>query len=198
MMHLNLLPYRQQARQRQYQRWLLQLALVVLVAVSALVLWSGALSAAQSQAQAAEQLLQTSVTELEGRYAELQKLEVEVQSWQRRQQMVESLQQQRQASVQLLQTLAGVLPDGVYWSTLKQEGDRLYLTGIAQSPERVSALLRHFNGQSEVFQQAHLEEIVLTDITLPAHGGNKVFKFAVQVSWVPAQDKAAQASGAFQ
>lgn len=58
---------------------------------------------------------------------------------------IEGLQRNRNRPVRLLEMLARRVPSGVYLTALKQVGAAFTIAGIAQSNERISALLRNLN-----------------------------------------------------
>ena len=60
-----------------------------------------------------------------------------------RKRIIESLQRDRAEAVRLLSELAKQMPEGVYLRSLKQEGQRISLFGLAQSSARVSTLMRN-------------------------------------------------------
>jgi type IV pilus assembly protein PilN len=71
-------------------------------------------------------------------------LQEEIAALRARQQAVEDLQADRNLPVHLLNELVRQLPDGVYLTSMKQDNQTWCgLTGIAQSNERVSELLRN-------------------------------------------------------
>ncbi|MDP1086156.1 PilN domain-containing protein, partial [Klebsiella pneumoniae] len=74
---------------------------------------------------------------------EVNTLKKDIDDLLQRQQAVEGLQNQRNRPVQLLEELVRQVPDGIYLTSLKQEGERYTVSGVAQSNERVSDLLRN-------------------------------------------------------
>lgn len=78
-----------------------------------------------------------------------------------RKQIIEALQQDRAEPVYLLSELAKQMPSGVYLRTIKQEGQKVNITGFAQSNARVSALMRNVEA-SPWLEKPELLEIKAT------------------------------------
>ena len=94
--------------------------------------------------------LQSEVKRLDEQIKDIVTLQAEINSLKARQTAVEDLQGNRNLPVYLLTELVRQLPDGVYINSLKQENQTVMLTGIAQSNERVSELLRNVSNHSEL------------------------------------------------
>jgi type IV pilus assembly protein PilN len=77
---------------------------------------------------------------------------------------VEDLQSDRNMPVHLLNELVKQLPDGVYLTSMKQNGGMVALTGVAQSNERVSELLRNLSSNSVWLTHPDLAEIVAGNV----------------------------------
>ena len=75
-----------------------------------------------------------------------------------RKRIIESLQANRTETVQLFNELAHQVPEGVYLRTVKQTGDKINLTGYAQSNSRISTLMRNLEA-SPLLEKPNLIEI---------------------------------------
>lgn len=95
---------------------------------------------------------------------------------------MESLQNQRNRPVQLLEELVRQVPDGIYLTSLKQEGDRYTVSGVAQSNERVSDLLRNL-GAVPWLDHAELGESVATTMTNNLKEQRRLFNFTIRFQW---------------
>ena len=129
----------------------------VSLAVSALVgglmagiifLWFQAQIADQ---QGKNQMLQSEIKRFDEQIKDIAGLESEIAALRARQKAVEDLQADRNLPVHLLTEVVKQLPDGVYISSLKQEGQSVTLVGTAQSNERVSELLRNLGNNTPWF-----------------------------------------------
>ena len=79
--------------------------------------------------------------------------------------------------VRLFDELVRALPDGVYYNTITRDGDQISFQGVAESNNRVSALMRSMD-DSEWFENPLLEQISAAG----AEGEGNSFQFTVQVT----------------
>jgi type IV pilus assembly protein PilN len=100
--------------------------------------------------------------------------------------------------VHLLTELVKQLPDGVYISSMKQENQSVTLTGVAQSNERVSELLRNLANNTPWFSKPELIEIVAGSVALSPREQKRVSNFTIRVRLMRASEaeKAAQTAAA--
>jgi type IV pilus assembly protein PilN len=196
---INLLPHREIARKRRKELFNVSLGLSVFVGglVAGLVfLWFQAQISTQ---QDKNQLLQTEISKFDVQIKEIAGLEGEIAALLARQQAVENLQADRNMPVYLLAELVQQLPDGVYISSLRQEGQNVALQGVAQSNERVSELLRNLANNSPWFSRPELVEIVAGSVSLTPRDVRRVSNFQIRVKLVranEAQKKPAQGASA--
>jgi type IV pilus assembly protein PilN len=99
-----------------------------------------------------------------------------------RQKAVEDLQGDRNLPVHLLNELVNQLPDGIYLSSSKQVNQSVLLTGVAQSQERVSELLRNLSNNSPALSKPDLIEIVASNVAVTNREQRRVFNFTIRVS----------------
>jgi type IV pilus assembly protein PilN len=110
---------------------------------------------------------------------------------------VEDLQADRNMPVHLLNELVHQLPDGVYLTAVKQDNQTVTLTGVAQSNERVSELLRNLGNKSPWLARPELVEIVAGNVQL-GRDQRRVSNFSMRVRVLRASEaqKAAAAASA--
>lgn len=188
MILINLLPHREAARKRRKDLFNVGLGLSALAAglLAGLVfLWFQAQISAQ---QDKNQLLQTEIKKFDAQIKDIAGLESEITALRARQQAVEDLQSDRNLPVHLLTELARQLPEGVYISSMRQEGQKVALQGVAQSNERVSELLRNLGNSSPWFSQPELVEIVAGTVTLAPRDLRRVSNFSIRVNLVRASE----------
>ncbi len=197
MILINLLPHREAARKRRREQFMLQLGLALLAGVllSLLVMLSYQ-HLIDGQRENRNNPLRAGIAELDAQIQEVSSLKAQVEALKARQHAVESLQADRNLPVHLLEEMVRQLPDGVYLSSIKQEGESIVMAGMAQSQERVSELLRNLGNRSAWLRQPQLVEIVAGDVNVPQRGPRRVSNFAIRVSLVRGQDAGAQAPAA--
>jgi type IV pilus assembly protein PilN len=160
MPDMNLLPWREQRRGlriRRLQGWMLGMVLIAL-----LVIWRVDAGGRESlQRQARDDAATRQV--MEGLDAQLERLaqqKVDHEQIRDRLEMLERLQAGRLSRVDLLERLAGAVPQGVYFTELTVQGPRLRVTGVADSGSLVAQLLRNLSGE---IGDADLQQVKAVD-----------------------------------
>ncbi len=181
MILINLLPHREAARKRRRDAFYVTLGVAALAGVLICgALYSWYLAQIESQ-RARNTFLQSEITRLDGQIKDIATLQGEITALKARQTAVEDLQGNRNVPVYLLNELVKQLPDGVYINSMKQENQTVLLTGIAQSNERVSELLRNFANNSPWLTKPELVEITAGTVALSARDQRRVSNFSMRV-----------------
>jgi type IV pilus assembly protein PilN len=143
MIKINLLPHREEKRKQQIKDFYSLLLLSAIVGAF-VVIMVGALK--QHEITVQDERLAFIKKEnaiLDEKIKEIANLKQEIDALKARQQAVEDLQGDRNQPVFLLQELVRHTPEGVYLRTLKQDGQRVTISGYAQSQERVAEYIRN-------------------------------------------------------
>lgn len=207
MILINLLPHREAARKRRKDLFNVSLGLSALlggIVAGTIFLWY---QAAITQQQGNNLVLETEIKKLEGQIKDIAGLEAEIAALRARQQAVEDLQSDRNLPVHLMTELVNQLPDGVYINKMTQQDQQVSLTGVAQSNERVSELLRNLANNTPWFTKPELIEITSGSAAISAKEQKRVFNFTIKVKLMraseaeklgvkPAEPTSAPASGA--
>jgi len=142
MIRVNLLPHRAEKRRaRQIQFAALSVISVVLGALLVGFV-HGYFSNRISYQERRNEYLKQETAILDKQIAEIKKLREETQSLLERKNVVENLQSTRSDVVHLLDQMLRILPEGVYLKTLKQTGNKIDISGYAQTNARISTLMR--------------------------------------------------------
>lgn len=166
MILINLLPHREATRKRRkeaFQATMVLSALVGLLIIGAVYWWYQMMIEAQ---QAKNTMLRAEITVLESQIKEIAGLENEITALRARQKAVEDLQSDRNLPVHMLNELVAQLPDGVYITSIKQEGLAVTMLGTAQSNERVSEMLRNLSEGTPWISKPALVEIVAKTVNV--------------------------------
>ena len=198
MILINLLPHREAARKRRRDVFNISLGTAALIGgliAGAIFIWYQTQISSQ---QGKNLMLTNEIKKLEVQIKDIASLEAEIAGLRARQQAVEDLQADRNIPVHLLTELVKQLPDGVYISSMKQESQSVTLTGVAQSNERVSELLRNLANNTPWFSKPELIEIVAGSVALSPREQKRVSNFTIRVRLMRASEaeKAAQAAAA--
>ena len=188
MILINLLPHRELARKRRKELFNIGLGASALVGGLVAGTMFLSLQAQISSQKDINQILQTDIAKFDAQIKDIAGLEAEIAALRARQQAVEDLQSDRNLPVHLLTELVRQLPDGVFISSMRQEGQSLELKGVAQSNERVSELLRNLANNSPWFTKPDLVEIVAGSVTLAPRDVRRVSNFNIKVRLLRASD----------
>ena len=190
MILVNLLPHREAARKRRRDAFFVTLGMAALLGgliSGAIYSWDQAQIFSQ---QSKNTFLKTEITKLEAQIKDIAGLQQEIAALRARQNAVEDLQGNRNMPVYLLDELVKQLPDGVYINSMKQDNQVVLLTGVAQSNERVSELLRNLGNNSPWLTKPELVEITAATIAISARDQRRVSNFSMRVALKRATDQA--------
>lgn len=196
MILVNLLPHREAARKRKRELFFTTLGVAALVGgliCGAVYSWYQAQISSQRDRNT---VLKREITKLEGQIKDIAGLQQEIAALRARQNAVEDLQGNRNLPVYLLSELVKQLPDGVYINSMKQDNQVVLLTGVAQSNERVSELLRNLGNNSPWLTKPELVEITAANVALSARDQRRVANFSMRVALKRASDQPKPAASA--
>ncbi|QIL43069.1 PilN domain-containing protein [Acidovorax sp. HDW3] len=177
MILINLLPHREAARKRRKDAYQVAMGisfLVGLLIAGAIYTWFQGMIETQRERNA---FLTTEIKVLENQIKEIATIEDEIAALRARQKAVEDLQADRNLPVHMLNELVKQLPDGVYITSLKQADQVVTMTGMAQSNERVSEMLRNLADNTPWISKPELVEIVAAQVALTARDQRRVASF---------------------
>lgn len=189
MILINLLPHREAARKQKREFFFITLGIAALVGgliCGAIYSWYQTQISGQRDKNT---VLKTEITKLEGQIKDIAGLQQEIAALRARQSAVEELQGNRNLPVYLLTELVKQLPDGVYITSMKQDNQVVLITGIAQSNERVSELLRNLANNSPWLTRPELVEITASSVALTPRDQRRVSNFSMRVSLKRASDQ---------
>jgi type IV pilus assembly protein PilN len=164
MARINLLPWREQLREERKKRFLTALACVLVMAVALLMLVDRYLSAELSNQLARNALVQKEVAQLDLRIKEISDLKARRKQLLERMKIIQDLQGNRQVIGRVFDQLARSVPDGVYYNEVTMKDKLISISGIAESNNRVSDLMRNLAASS------WLESPNLTEVKAAAAG----------------------------
>jgi type IV pilus assembly protein PilN len=124
-------------------------------------------------------ILRNEIAELDKQIEEINGLETQRSRLVARMQVISQLQRSRPEVVHLFDELVDAVPEGVNFTQVVQQGNRIELSGAAQSSTRVSALMRNID-DSEWLRNPGLEGVEFVTQGVERNAQFKVF--ADQVS----------------
>lgn len=184
MILINLLPHREARRQQRKRAYFAGMGLAAAVGVGVGAIWYASVVQMTDSQEARNTRLTGEIKRLDDQIKDIAELKSEIESLKARQKAVEDLQVNRNIPVYLLDELARHTPDGIYYTAIRQDGNRVTLTGIAQSNERVSELLRATQNQTQWLRQPELIEIkaVNMPVTQGSREQRRLLDFSVRVT----------------
>lgn len=145
MIRVNLLPHRQirrEARQREFG------LMAGATGIAAAVIVFMGLTYIDSQVSAQNERntrLDTAIAQLDKEIADIKDLKDQISIMLDRKQVVENLQTNRSQAVIVLDELSRLLPEGMYFKSIRQTGNVITLEGVADTNARVATLVRNLN-----------------------------------------------------
>jgi type IV pilus assembly protein PilN len=188
MIRINLLPHREAKRKLKQTAFIALLVLGGILGVAVVLVVIGYNASMISIQNERNLVLKTANDELDKKILSIVELKQEIEALKARQQAVEDLQGDRNQPVYLLDELVKNTPAGVYIKAFKQDGQRVVVTGVAQSQERVAELLRNLSGASAWLEKPELTEIHAATLA-GSKTGKKVVEFTLAVLIKRQRDK---------
>ena len=181
MILINLLPHREERRKRRKQAFFVGLGVAAAVGVAIAALWYLVIDQVTEAQRARNNYLQQEIAALEAQIKDIANLRGEIEALKARQKAVEDLQTDRNIPVHLLNELVKQTPEGVYLTSIKQTDNVVAVSGIAQSNERVSELLRNTLYNSQWLERPELIEIKAAAAKENARDPRRLFDFSMRV-----------------
>lgn len=200
MAKINLLPWRQELRKQRQQEFIAILLGVVMVAVALVLFGHMALSKQVSDQEERNQYIKAEIGKLDTQIKEIDELQKRREELLARMKVIQDLQGRRPVIVRIFDEFVRVMPDGVYLTSLERKGDVFSLTGVAESANQVSNLMRNLDA-SPWFKNPQLSTVAAdanarrSDKDEDKQPGNR-FSMTVQLESPDAQPAADQKKGA--
>lgn len=179
MPRINLLPWREELRQKRKKDFLMALGGAVLI--GGFMTLASKMTVRQwiQNQETRNNVLKAEITELDRQIDEILGLENQKERLLARMNIIEQLQQSRPEVVHLFDELVDALPDGVFLTEITQTAARIEISGTAQSSTRVSALMRNVDS-SEWLREPGLD--VVETVEAGAARNAQFTIFAQQIS----------------
>jgi len=158
MPSINLLPWRQELRQRRRKEFLIGVVSAVLLAGIVTLLANLVVSSMIDAQNRRNELLKSEIAELDKAIEQILALEDQKARMISRMEVIDRLQASRPEVVKLFDQIVSTLPEGVYLTSVKQSGKKIEFDGVAQSSTRVSAFMRNIDA-SETLSAPELKVI---------------------------------------
>ena len=158
MAQINLLPWREAKRQELKKEFLVTVALVLALGAGLLLLGDRVVNSQVEDQKARNSLLTENIKVLDKEVAEIRDLERRRNQLLDRMKVIQELQGNRPIIVRVLDQLVRTVPDGVFYTNLTTKDKRISVSGIAESNNRVSSLMRRLDA-SEWLANPNLDKV---------------------------------------
>ena len=184
MANINLLPWREELREERRKDFLVGLGVTVVVAGLILLAGDRFVNNSINNQIGLNNYLRDQISMLDEEIAEIRELQRQKAELTERMAIIQDLQGNRPVIVRLFDELVRTLPDGVYYNRIVRTENMLNFEGVAESNNRVSALMRSLD------ESEWLENPVLQQISANAQlgGDSNIFQLSAQV-FAPGQDE---------
>jgi len=141
MTRINLLPWRDMLEQERRYRFFMIAGVLLFLTVLVWLSVHFYMASEVGYQEARNKLLQKEIKQAEDQIKEIKNLDEQKQRVIERIDVIQELEDKRPQVVHLFDEIVRQVPDGVYFSSLKQKADKISLEGVAQSDARVSSLM---------------------------------------------------------
>jgi type IV pilus assembly protein PilN len=183
---INLLPHREEKRKQRKQNFFIGLGVAAVAGLLIVGGWTSVLQQMKAAQQSRNELLRGEIKKLDTQIKDIANLRAEIEALKARQKAVEDLQTDRNTPVYLLDELVKQAPEGIYLSTIRQNGNVVTVNGTAQTNERVSEFLRNTLYNSPWLEKPELVEIKAAGLTARDRERNpdqrRLFEFTMRLS----------------
>lgn len=170
MPRINLLPWREQERKIRRREFGVAaggaVVAAIIFALGGKLVYSSWIDAQTEK----NNLLKKEIVKLDSQIADIQDLENRKQRLVARMEIIEKLQRKRPEIVHQFDELVHTVPDGVYLTAIKQNGNKLEIRGVAQSSTRVSTFMRNID--SSVWMDNPVLQVVESAKDSPTGGSS--------------------------
>ncbi|MFT5789948.1 MAG: type IV pilus assembly protein PilN, partial [Shewanella sp.] len=142
MANINLLPWREEAREKQKRDYTGVLALVFLVSGLIVYLSLMAIGVISDEQKGRNAYLQSEIQLLEAQIAEITTIKTRKKDIERRTEIILGLQQSRNLPTHVLDELVRIVPAGIYLSSIEKKGSMLWIEGRSESNNNVANMMR--------------------------------------------------------
>ncbi|MGH8458689.1 MAG: PilN domain-containing protein [Nevskiales bacterium] len=178
LIKINLLDWRAELREKRKKQFLNAVAAALVASALIVVLGMLSMNRAIENQQGRNQLLKDEITLIEKQIKEIEELEKVRANLLARMQIIEQLQQSRTQVVHYFDEVVNTVPDGVYLTSIKQQGVNTSIDGVAESNGRVSTYMKNLDA-SPWFQDPRLVVIKTSEV-----GARRLSNFSLQVTEV--------------
>ena len=158
MTTINLLPWREARRKEQQQDFIVMLAVAAVLAILVVAAGNMVVGSWVSNQQERNRYVERELAQLDQQIKEINELETRRAELVSRMSVIQDLQNNRPSIVYVFDQLVRTVPDGVFYTEISKLGNIFTISGMADSNNRISTLMRNLNS-SPWFRDPDLKSV---------------------------------------
>ncbi|WP_251358227.1 PilN domain-containing protein [Kangiella sp. TOML190] len=156
---INLLDWREEARQQRQKEFFITLGLMALLAVAIMALVYWIMNNKIAGQEERNQYLTTEIRQLDRQIKEIDEIEKKLAELEQQMEVIQNLQRSRPEVVRLFDELVRSVPEGIHLNSLERKNDQnLTFVGRGETNTRISEFMRKMNS-SERLKYKDLKEV---------------------------------------
>lgn len=163
MATINLRPWREERRERLKKEFLQVSGLVLVAALAVWFGWNTLVNGWINHQKSRNEVLSKEIAVLDQKVKEIQELRTKKADLIARMEVIQGLQGTRPRIVYIFDQLAKTVPEGVFYRKLELKDKKVFVSGTAESSQRVSTLMRSI-ADSEWFENPNLNKMVANTV----------------------------------
>jgi type IV pilus assembly protein PilN len=148
MAHINLLPWREELRLEKTRQFAIATVFSLVFTGACIFVVHFIFSGQIDHQNFRNRILEDEIKTLNSALTQIAELEETKAQLLARMDIIQSLQQRRPQIVHLFDDFVRTVPEGIYLTTIEQEGKKLTIKGVAESNGRVSAYMRNIDASA--------------------------------------------------
>jgi type IV pilus assembly protein PilN len=145
MTKINLLPWREEAREMERKAFLSKLLASAISGLALVFIWVLLAQNQLDNQSSRNSYLQSNIAEMDKKVAEISQLEGKKQEMLSRMKVIQDLQGNRSEIVKIFDELVRAVPSGTYLESLELNNATFKVSGYSESNNRISALMRNLD-----------------------------------------------------
>ena len=154
MSNINLMPWRESAKERQKQTFFIMVGISCAIAAAGVFTVNQYFNHQINAQNQRNQFLQNEISILDTEIGQINAIKAQKQSLVNRMKLIDTLQQSRNVSVRLFNDLPVVVANGVYLQSLNFNQPQIDIVGKAEAYNRVASTMRLIDGSGWLGQTA--------------------------------------------
>ncbi len=168
----NLLPYREKLKKEKIKNLIMLLGIFAVASIVSLFLVSSYLSLLNDSQNSRNKFIESENKKLENEIKEIATLKEDIQQTLSKRKVVENLQTNRSDSVNVLNSISELLPEGTILKNVKQQENKITIVGTTTTNSKVSNYMSSLD-DSPVFINSQVIEVKSIQVPLSSVNAKK-------------------------